>query len=185
MKTKMNQLFEDERCVHVLYAYDGVKNYIKQVVGFIQDGIEARDHVILIENEPMYRIIYEEMSNLLTTEEMTYVHRINNFDFYFSNGSYHPPAIVEHFNKVVQPYVEKNVRFRSWAHVEWASMEEPLHIIEDFERIVDGAVNDYSFPLICAYEGERMPDYLINILMETHPYVLMEEDFVISKQYQA
>ncbi|WP_270181360.1 MEDS domain-containing protein [Alkalihalobacillus sp. CinArs1] len=185
MKSEMNRLFEDKRCVHVLYAYQGRSNYVKQVLGFIQDGIKAGEHVILIENEPVYRLIEKELSRLLTEEDRSYVHRINNFDFYFSSGSYHPPAIVEHFQKSVEPFVENNVSFRSWAHVEWASMEEPLHIIEDFERIVDRAVHEYSFPLICAYEDERMPDYLIDILMETHPYVLMEEEFITSKQYQA
>ncbi|WP_377890506.1 MEDS domain-containing protein [Alkalihalobacillus sp. R86527] len=152
---------------------------------FIYDGIQAGDYVILIENEPIYRQILEELPNWLTNDEMKYVHRVNNFDFYFSSGSYHPPAIVEYFNKTVQPYVEKNRPFRSWAHVEWASMEEPLHIIEDFEKIVHEAVNDYSFPLICAYDGERMPDYLVNILMETHPYVLKDDHFSDSEQYQA
>ncbi|SFE01662.1 hypothetical protein SAMN05428981_103110 [Bacillus sp. OV194] len=29
-----------------------------------------------------------------------------------------------------------------------------------------------------------MPDYLKTILMETHPYVLMEDDFIVSEQYQ-
>ena len=63
-------------------------------------------------------------------------------------------------------------------------MKEPLHLIEDFEKIVDEAVNTLSFPLICAYEGEKMPDFLRTILMETHPYVLFEDDLIISEQYQ-
>ncbi|WP_342767259.1 hypothetical protein [Bacillus taeanensis] len=63
-------------------------------------------------------------------------------------------------------------------------MEETLHIIEDFEKIADEAVNLLSFPLICAYTKEKMPDYLTKILMETHPYILMEDDFLVSDQYQ-
>lgn len=110
---------------------------------------------------------------------------MNNFDFYYSSGSYHPPAILDYFNQMVQPYVENDIPFRSWAHVEWATMKDPLHIIEDFERIVDEAVNSLSFPLICAYEGEKMPDHLIKILMETHPYVLKDEHFTVSVEYQA
>jgi hypothetical protein len=180
----MTQLFQDKRSVHVLYSYKGMKNYIEQIVSFIQDGIEAGDYVILIDNERIYRMIQQELSTLLTKEEMEFVHYVNNFDFYYSSGSYHPPAITDYFNKTVQPYVENNISFRSWAHVEWATMEDPLHLIKDFEKIVDEAVNLLSFPLICAYEGEKMPDYLINILMETHPYVLIEDDIVPSEQYQ-
>ena len=184
MKSKMNQLFEEQRNVHVLYSYNEETNYIKQVVDFIQMGIAAGDYIILIENDRLNKIIQKELSTRLTKKQMKFVHRVNSYDFYFSSGSYHPPAIVEYFNKTVLPYVQNKVPFRSWAHVEWSTMEDPLHLIEDFEKIVDEAVNELSFPLICAYQGELMPDYLIKILMETHPYVLLEDDFIESEQYQ-
>jgi len=59
-----------------------------------------------------------------------------------------------------------------------------LHLIEDFEITVDEAVHKFLFPLICANEGNRMPDYLTTILMKTHPYVLYKDDIIISEQYQ-
>lgn len=183
MKSQMNQLFIEKKCVHVLYAYQGIKRYLEQVCEFIEQGIANEEYTILIENDRLYPMILKELQLKLTEQQLNYVHRVNSFDFYFSSGSYHPPAIHEYFKETVAPYVESNLSFRSWAHVEWASMEDPLHLIEDFEKIVDSAVNDLSFPLICAYDGERMPDYLITILMETHPYVLMDDQFMTSKQY--
>ena len=185
LKNIITKLFEDQKSVHVLFAYDGMKSYIEQVVSFIQNGVAAGDYVILIENERVYPLIHKELNTLLTEDQKKFVHFINNFDFYYSSGSYHPPAITDYFNKMVQPYVENKISFRSWAHVEWATMEEPLHLIRDFENIVDEAVNLLSFPLICAYKGKKMPDYLRGILMETHPYVLVEDDFIVSDQYQA
>lgn len=183
LKSKMNQLFEDQKNVHVLYSYNEMENYIKQVLSYIQDGIMAGDYVILVENDRIYPIIHKELSTRLTKEQMKLLHFVNNFDFYCSSGSYHPPAIEEYFNKTVQPYVENKISFRSWAHVEWATLEEPLHIIEEFERTVDKAVNLLSFPLICAYKGDRMPEYLKTILLETHPYVLEDDDITICEQY--
>jgi len=182
-KNKMNQLFENQKSVHVLYSYDDSENYIRQAVNYIQNGIFAGDCVILIENDRLYPFIHNELKTLLTTDQMKMINRINNFDFYYSSGSYHPPAILHYFNKTVQPYLEKEISFRSWAHVEWSSMEDPLHLIEDFEKIVDNAVNQLSFPLICAYKSERMPEYLRNILIETHPYILVEDDLILSEQY--
>ncbi|MFE4036136.1 MULTISPECIES: MEDS domain-containing protein [unclassified Priestia] len=182
-KNKMNQLFEDQKSVHVLYSYNESESYIKQAVNYIQDGIFAGDCIVIIENDRLYPFIHNELKTLLTTDQMKMINRINNFDFYYSSGSYHPPAILDYFNKTVQPYLEKGISFRSWAHVEWSSMEDPLHLIEDFEKIVDSAVNQLSFPLICAYKSERMPKYLRNILMETHPYVLVEDDLILSEQY--
>jgi hypothetical protein len=183
LKSKMNQLFEDQKNVHVLYSYNEMENYIKQVLSYIQDGIMAGDYVILVENDRIYPLIHKELSTRLTKDQMKLLHFVNNFDFYCSSGSYHPPAIEEYFNKTVQPYVENKISFRSWAHVEWATLEEPLHIIEEFERTVDKAVNLLSFPLICAYKGERMPEYLKTILLETHPYVLEDDDITICEQY--
>lgn len=183
MKSKMHQLFEDKKSVHVLYAYNGMKNYIEQAVSFTQHGIEAGDYVILIENERIYSMIHKELCTRLTKDQMKFVHFVNNFDFYYSSGSYHPPAIFDYFNKTVTPFVENKLSFRSWAHVEWATMEDPLHLIKDLEKTVDEAVNLLSFPLICAYDGERMPDHLRTLLLETHPYVLTEEDFIVSEQY--
>lgn len=180
----MNQLFEDQRSVHVLYSYNEMEKYIEQAVSYIENGIMAGDYVIFIENEPIFRSINKELSSRLTEDQMKFVHWVNTFDFYYSSGSYHPPAILDYFNNMVQPYIENDIPFRSWAHVEWATMKDPLHIIKDFERIVDQAVNSLSFPLICAYEGEKMPDHLTRILMETHPYVLIDDNFIVSEQYQ-
>jgi hypothetical protein len=184
LKNKMNQLFEDQRSVHVLYSYSGMDKYIDQAVSYIEEGVKAGDYVIFIENEPLFRLINKELSSRLAEDQMKFVHWVNNFDFYYSSGSYHPPAILDYFNNMVQPYIENDTSFRSWAHVEWATIKDPLHIIEDFERIVDEAVNSLSFPLICAYEGEKMPDHLIKILMETHPYVLKDDNFTVSDEYQ-
>lgn len=183
-QSKMNQLFNEQRNVHVLYSYNEMDSYLKQVLSFIEEGIASGDYVILIENDQIYPLIYKELSIRLTEDQMKFVHFVNSFDFYWSSGSYHPPAIEEYFKKTVQPYVENNKPFRSWAHVEWATMKEPLFLIEDFEKIVDNAVNQLSFPLICAYEGNRLPDYLEKILMETHPFVLLEDDFIVSEEYK-
>lgn len=184
MKNKMNQLFKDKRSVHVLYAYNELDKYIEQAVSYIEDAVMAEEYVIFIENEPLFRLINKELSSRLAEDQMEFVHWVNNFDFYYSSGNYHPPAILDYFNKMVEPYIENGISFRSWAHVEWASMKDPLHIIEDFERIVDEAVNTLYFPLICAYEGLKMPDHLIKILLETHPYVLKDDNFTVSDEYQ-
>ncbi len=188
IKSKMNQLFEDQKNSHVhshvLYKYNGLENYFKQVLDYIQDGIAAGDYVILIENARLYPIIHKELSTLLSKDEMEFIHYVNSLDFYWSSGSYHPPSIAEYFSKTIQSYVEGKISFRAWAHVEWATMEEPLHLIKDLEEIVDEAVNLLAFPLVCAYEGKKMPDFLKTSLMETHPYVLMEDDLIVSEQYK-
>ncbi|MGG0741573.1 MEDS domain-containing protein [Niallia taxi] len=181
----VNFLFKEQRNVHVLYSYEGMEQYIEDVVNFMHQGILAGDFVILIENDQIYPLIQRELIKHLNKDQLEFVHYVNNFDFYFSSGSYHPPAITKYFNNIIQPYVDNNILFRSWAYVEWSSIEEPLHLIEDFEKIVDEAVHTLSFPLICAYEANRMPDYLTTILMKIHPYILLKNNIITTKKYQS
>jgi hypothetical protein len=47
----MNQLFAEQKSVHILYSYDQQENYIQQVVSYIQEGIFAGDFILLIEME--------------------------------------------------------------------------------------------------------------------------------------
>lgn len=120
MTSKMNQLFETQKNIHMLYSFNGMENYMKQV----KIGIAAGDYVVLIENDRIYPIILKELSSRLTIDQMEFIHFVNSFDFYFSSGSYHPPAIAEYFTKTIQHFVENKLSFRAWAHVEWATMEE-------------------------------------------------------------
>lgn len=41
--SKMNQLFDDQKHahLHVLYKYNGMGNYITQLLSYVQDGIVA------------------------------------------------------------------------------------------------------------------------------------------------
>lgn len=181
----MLELFGKRRDVHVLYAFKEIEKYIEQIIAYAKNGIEAGDYVIIIENSRLLPRIRTELKKRFTEQEMEFTHFVNSFDFYCSSGSYHPPAIQAYFEKTVEPYLARQATFRAWAHVEWATMEEPVHIIRDFEKIIDVAVNDLEFPLICAYENKLMPENLKTMLLETHPYILVEDDVVISDLYVA
>ncbi|MEZ0481503.1 MEDS domain-containing protein [Planococcus sp. SSTMD024] len=185
MKNKMDQLLESQRNVHVLYAFDGTENYTKQLLNYINEGIHAGDYILIVENERMTRELKQHMGKEHTEKQLEKVHFVNSLHFYWSSGSYHPPAIHDYFTKTVAPYIENNLSFRSWAHVEWESVKEPLFLIEDFEKIADRAVDEYNFPLVCAYEKKKMPHHLTKSLMETHPYVLLEDELIASPQYQS
>lgn len=181
----MLQLFNDQRDAHVLYAYDEMEKYVDQVVAYAKHGIEAGDYVILIENPRLSPKINAALKLQLTQEQMEFIHFVKSYDFYYSSGSYHPPAIQAYFEKTVQPYIERKATFRSWAHVEWATMEHPIHLIEDFEKIIDVAVKELQFPLICAYSSKSLPNSIKKMLLETHPYVLVEDEVVVSDLYTA
>jgi hypothetical protein len=183
LENKKKQFLEGKERLHVLFLYTSMRNYMEEVLPFIYAGIEAREYVILIDNDRNFKRIFEQLKTKLTSTQLKQVHYVNSLDFYFSSGSYHPSAITDYFNKMVQPYLDQSISFRSWAHVEWATMEEPFHLIGNFEKIVDNAVNHISFPLICAYEEWKIPNALETILHETHPYILKGDKLMSSKKY--
>lgn len=179
----MLQLFDEQHDAHVLYAYDGIQKYIDQAVAYAKHGVEAGDYVILIENPRLSPKIHAELVRQLTKKQMEKIRFVKSFDFYYSSGSYHPPAIQAYFEKTVEPYLQMGATFRSWAHVEWATLEDPIHLVKDFEKIIDVAVKELQFPLVCAYASKLMPETIKTMLLETHPYVLIENELVVSDLY--
>lgn len=184
MNENMLKLFEEQRKVHVLYSYEEKKHYIEQILAYAKAGVEAGDYVILIENSQLTPMIQAALKDQLTKPQMEFIHLVNSFDFYWSSGSYHPPSIQAYFEKMIEPYLTQQLTFRAWAHVEWATLDDPYHIVRDFEKVIDVAVNELEFPLICAYENKLMPENIKTMLLETHPYVLVDGDVVVSDIYE-
>jgi len=184
MISSVQQLVDEKRNAHILYAFTGSPNYFRELYQFITDGIEHGDNLLLIENERISLQIQKELAKRFSPTQLKQVHYVNSLHFYWSSGSYNPPAIQEYFSKTVEPFVASGQAFRSWAHVEWESVKEPMHLIEEFERIVDNTINELAFPLICAYELEKMPQRLQTILLETHPYVLEDQLVSESEDYK-
>lgn len=184
MKSSVQRLVEEQRNAHILYAFKGNTNYFRELYQFIEDGIQNGDQLLIVENERISIQVQKELGKKYSSKQLKKIHFVNSLHFYWSSGSYHPPAIQAYFKEVVSPFVKSGQPFRSWAHVEWESVKEPLHIIEEFERIVDDSVNDLSFPLICAYEAEKMPERLQTMLYETHPYVLEDAVVTTSENYK-
>jgi len=183
LENKKRLFFEGKEKLHVLFFYKGMRTYMEEAIHFIHAGIHAGEYVILIENERNFQKIYEQLKTKITSVQMKQLHYVNSLDFYFSSGGYHPPVIKEYFNKTIQPFVDNNIPFRSWAHVEWATMEEPYHVIGDVEKMVEYTFNQIPFPLICAYGELKIPETLTTILLENHPYILKEDKLLLSEKY--
>lgn len=173
----------NQKNAHILYTYHDHIMYIEQVVTYIAEGMAKGEVVLLVENERDYQIIKKELNDRVSKEQMELLHYVNSLHFYLSSGSYYPPAIETYFTNVVQQFVASNTVFRSWAHVEWETLKAPAHLVEQFERIVDEAVQELPFSLICAYKSEKIPESLYNMLLQTHQYVLDEEGLTVSDNY--
>ncbi|OOE12249.1 MEDS domain-containing protein [Fictibacillus arsenicus] len=183
MKTKLHELLLGNKSAHLLYAFNSMDNYMKTVVRYILDGIAKDQSIILIENEKYLPFVMRELKIHLTDNELEKIHIVNNFDFYFSTGSYHPPAILGHIEKMYKPLLDQNKSIRTWTHVEWSTIEGPLAIVEELEKVVDKLSADLGLTIMCAYEEEGMPESLRLSLLRTHKFILNDDGVDYSDYY--
>lgn len=184
LKTKLHELLLDNKSAHLLYAFTSMDNYMKTVVRYILDGVAKEQTIILIENEKYLPYVMKELKIHLTDKEMVHIHIVNNFDFYFSTGSYHPPAILNHIEKMYKPLLNQKKSIRTWTHVEWSTIEGPLAIVEELEKVVDKLSDDMGLTILCAYEEDGMPESLKLSLLRTHKFLLTDDGVVYSDYYE-
>ncbi|WP_064092810.1 MEDS domain-containing protein [Rossellomorea aquimaris] len=184
MKETFNHMLREKNCTHILYPYESQELYLMNVVAYVTDGIESGDSVVIIENERNLDLIFTQLNKQLSEEQLEKIEAVSNFEFYQSSGSYHPPAIFEELKKNIAPYLENDISFRTWTHVEWGSLENPTHIVEWFENETDIVMHKYNMDVVCAYDSEKMPADLKASLRNNHPHIMTDNDIIESNSYK-
>ena len=182
--SKLNQMIQEEKGVHIFYNIKEQDTYICHLIAYIDSALEQGDHVLLIESQRIINILRDELKIRLTSEQMGSLHMINNFDYYVSTGSFQPEIIFDHLSKTLQPFYDEGISFRIWAHVEWGQQEGIVGILEEFEEEADMVANEQGLYLVCAYDQSRLPATLEEKLMKCHGYVMSENDIVVSELYR-
>jgi hypothetical protein len=175
---KMPPLKKDLQAIrgHIFYSFQEVEKYVENAVIYIVSGIEQGDHILFIENDKLLPSIQEKLKPLLSTEQLAKVHYINNFDFYFSKGTFHPATVFNHFMKSLQPYIENTVSVRMWGHVEWGDQKEIAREIEKYENNVDEMISLNEITAICAYDADRVTESLKNSLIKCHGFFMTDDE---------
>jgi hypothetical protein len=161
---------------HIFYSFQEVEKYVENAVIYIVSGIEQDDHILFIENDKLRPAIQEKLKTLLSTEELAKVHYINNFDFYFSKGTFHPATVFNHFMKSLQPYIENTVSVRLWGHVEWGDQKDIVREIEKYENDVDEMISLNEITAVCAYDAYRVTESLKNSLIKCHGFFMTDDE---------
>lgn len=160
---------------HVFYYAEDSDRYIANAVSFIKDGIEQGDQVLFVENERSYPKIVEHLELLFTKEQLKNFHYINNFTFYWRNGNFHPPTILEYFSTLIDPFLEKEMSFRTWGHIEWRGDVEISKSIEEYESAVEQLVPEMNVISVCAYDAARLSSPLKELLLNCHSLFMTDD----------
>ncbi|WP_025695271.1 ATP-binding protein [Paenibacillus durus] len=183
----LNLINEIAKVGHILYTYDDCDSYIDNALSYVTTGIHQGYQILFIDNEVKYRRLLGRLEEALSAEQLEDVHYIDNFEFYRQYGDFHCDSIIHHFERILRPFLDRQIPVRTWAHVQWNEKErDNIHItLEEFERKADGPVIGNGLMSVCAYNAREISASLQNVLLETHEYLMTDREFIASPLYKS
>jgi hypothetical protein len=168
-----------ESSERILYTFDNEDTYLENVVGFISEGLEQGEYVLIVESRRNIPQLRSRLESILNEEEQARVQYVNNYDYFFLNGSFHPSAIYNYFASLTGSLKGEETNFRTWMHVEWGHEQELISQIERFEANSDEMTAGPGITSVYAYNSERLSRDLKTMLQECHTHYLTDCDFFI------
>jgi hypothetical protein len=163
---------------HIYYHFNDMEKYLQNAIAFIVTVIKSGSHVMLVENDRNILYIEENLKNHLTEEELKNLHIMNNFDFYYSNGDFHAETIFSYFKTNIEPLLNANVPICTWGLIEWSDEKDITSNIEKYEKDLDTYSNEKGIVSVCAYDANRTPQRLKDILMRCHRIMLTDDQYI-------
>jgi hypothetical protein len=173
--THVTEALQQSNRAHVFYCFNEMERYIDNAVSYIVSGIEQGEHVLFVENERIYPRILTKLEQLLTKEQLTNLHFICNFTFYWRNGNFHPETILSFFSDYLKPYIASELAIRTWGHIEWSDEEDIARDLEEFEQAVDNMMTAVNAAAVCAYDAHRLTEPLKTRLLDCHTFLMTDD----------
>lgn len=164
-----------EETGHIFYCSHELDKYIENAVSYIVFGIKHGDYVLFVENTRIYPLIHKKVESQLSAEEMNRLLFVNNFDFYWRNGTFHPSIILKHFNEATGHLFENGQAVRTWGHIEWGAQDDIEREIIEYEKTLDAVVPLKNAISVCAYDASRLTESLKKQLMTIHGFYMTDE----------
>ncbi|MEK3805442.1 MEDS domain-containing protein [Bacillus sp. FSL H8-0547] len=168
---------------HVYYHFKDEEIYLEKVASYIQDGLKKNDQILLIESMKLSGKVSHYIENHFTEEEQNSIRLVNNFDYYSGNSKFNIASILAYFDRDLGSLSDKNVRLRTWAHVEWMSNMSDAALLESFETTSDEFVLNENILSVCAYRDASLTDDANAALEQSHKYIMTDNQFRFSESY--
>lgn len=173
--TDIEDILETSKGSHIFYYVEDLERYIDNAVSYIVAGLENGEQVLFVESERLYPMILKQVAKTVSKEQLKNIHYVNNFTFYWRNGNFYPPTILAYFSDLISPFIEKDVNFRTWGHVEWRDEVEMIEVLQEYECGVDLLIPQTKAVSVCAYDAVRIPGPLKEMLMNCHGFLMTDE----------
>ncbi|WP_419881645.1 MEDS domain-containing protein [Peribacillus sp. B-H-3] len=162
---------------HIFYPYGNVESYLSNAISFIVTAVKNGDHVMFVENDRNLLHINKMLKKQLSHDELAKVHIMNNFDFYYSNGNFHPHTVLNYFLTNIAPYHEAGASICTWGLIEWGNDQEIHNEIAEYKSKLNQYILHNGVISVCAYDARRTPESLKKLLMECHGVLLTDKEF--------
>ncbi|WP_058002944.1 ATP-binding protein [Heyndrickxia sp. FSL K6-6286] len=181
---QLTQLAEISNHGHILYMYDSLDGYLKNAISYILTGYKQGNQLLLIDNDERYNLIVHRLKEILQSDDMSFLHYVNNAEFYRLHGDFHCDSIIRHFNRLLAPFFEEGIPIRTWAHVEWREKDVDHLELEHYEYVSDQNIEKSGIISVCAYDGQYVTASLQNKLQRSHEYLMTDTELVKSTLYK-
>ncbi|WP_231687913.1 MEDS domain-containing protein [Bacillus sp. FJAT-27251] len=169
---------------HILYIFENLEKYIKNVVDFVMCGLEQNQYSLIIENDRINLMLKKHLAPMLSKDQLNKVMIINNYDFYYVKGDFQCNSIFEYLPKLIEGYSEEGFSVLSWAHVEWGDEAEVHKKLSNSEKEACIIVNDKKLLSVCAYDSDRVNEALKGSLINHHNFLLNDQEKSMSEANQ-
>ncbi|MGN7241192.1 MEDS domain-containing protein, partial [Priestia megaterium] len=93
---------------HVFYRYEDNQFYINNLMGFIKNGLESKQRVLIIESMRTLPQLKANIDKKFNHQQKESIRLVNNFDYYLANGDFHTETILTHFQEDLSMLKMKN-----------------------------------------------------------------------------
>ena len=163
---------------HIFYTFRDLEKYVDNTVTYAVSGVEQGSHVLLIENTKLLPVIQKKLKSSLSKEQLSSIYFKNNFDFYFSKGTFNPVIVFNHFVQSLEPHMEDNASIRTWGHVEWGSTKDAYREVEQYENNINELITLKNLTSVCAYSVERLTEEFKNALLQCHGFHMTDDKII-------
>ncbi|WNS77785.1 MEDS domain-containing protein [Domibacillus sp. DTU_2020_1001157_1_SI_ALB_TIR_016] len=164
---------------HIFYSFQDPNKYLENAITYVVSGIEQGSHILMVENQRFLSLLQQKLKPILNKEQLSRIHYTNNFDFYFTNGTFNPVVVFDHFAKSLKPHLERSETVRTWGHVEWRDLQDAYREVEQYEQNIDKLIVLNDITSVCAYRTGRITKEFKNALLQCHQFFMTDDEIVL------
>ncbi len=161
---------------HILYVYDTLEKYLAKTVSFILTTIENGEEVIYIDNVQRRNMVKNRLVNFLSNHQLSFVHFIDSHEFYGVGFDFDFQYVINNFQEVTRPLLEKQTPFRIWGHIDWKEDPNILEKLNTYECECNITLSEIGILTVCVYNGSTTPAKIQNNVMKYHDYLMTDND---------